>query len=787
MASSFIGVASSNRRYRGLTGCNRGRMRRTGRIHCLMLALAVCVSGCESNPSPPIVGPAGRGEVVSEPVSPVPLVPPPLASTRSRTVQLPLNPTAHQASGPPEIELGTGRFVGAGATQTPPISTVVPSGQDVTLDFVNADVRDVARSVLGDLLKVSYDIDPAAQGTVTLQTGRPIPRSTVLPMLASALQSSGIALVERGGLYHIVPIANAARWTLLGGSSQPGFVTRVVTPQYVAAADIQRVLEPLLPPGSTVRADPERNLLMISGTEQDVADILQDESIFDVDFLRGMSFALLPLRNAQAKDVAGEVTNLLTTSGGGMSGLVKIVPIDRLNAVLVTSMRPNYIDRVRAWVDRLDRGGANTEQQLFVYRVQNGRATDLASVLRRALGIETSSAEAGQGTSAGGSGGVFGPERTPATPFVAASSEASGYGLSQAPRILLGGLSPGQSRPQENSQGPLGAAPGSETATSSNAAQTDIRVTADDTNNALVISATPQEYAQIAAVLQRLDILPLQVLIDATVAEVTLTKQLTFGLQYFINTGNFKAIFAPNVAASTTSSTTTVTTPTNIVSSFPGISFTPGLNAAFTSSQGSSVILQALSQFTNVRVLSSPNLVVLNNQSARLQVGQQVPIATQSAVSVLTPGAPQVNTIEYRDTGVILEITPRVNASGLVLLDMAEEVSQVTPTTSSSLNTPTISQRRVTSSIAIADGQTIGLAGLIQDNRTTTNSGIPVLKNIPLVGWLFGTRSNDVTRDELIVLITPHVIRDRQEGDAITNELREKLPLTIPLVGAKVQ
>jgi general secretion pathway protein D len=314
---------------------------------------------------------------------------------------------------------------------------------------------------------------------------------------------------------------------------------------------------------------------------------------------------------------------------------------------------------------------------------------------------------------------------------------------------------------------------------SGGAATSDIRVTADPTNNAIVVTATAQEYAPIEAALRQLDIAPLQVLIDATVAEVTLSNQLNLGLQYFINSGRFHAIFAPGVQPSATS--TASTAQSDFFPNFPGLGFLPGLNAAY-GTLNSNVVLQALSSLTTIRVLSSPNLLVLNNGTARLQVGDQVPIATQSATSTLTNTAQTVNSISYRDTGVILNVTPRVNASGLVLLDISEEVSQPGVTSTSSLQSPTISQRRVTSSLAVRDGQTIGLAGLITDNRQNGKSGLPWLQELPVIGWLFGIRSDQVKRTELLVLITPHVMRNREEGDSITEELRRKLRMTIPIV-----
>jgi general secretion pathway protein D len=751
---------------------------------------AASLTACDST-APPLAssGTDDRTAVSASPLRPAT----PGGGTSS---PLSLANAARQPSGPPVIEMGTGRFIGPVSDQSQIQPRIAMTGPDVTLDFAGVDVRDVARSVLGGLLHVSYVVDPALQAAVTLQTGQPIPRNRVLPVLADALQASGVALVQRDGVYQLVPIASAAREATLGGGAAAGYVTRAVTPQFVSATDLQHVLEPLLPPGTTAQADPSRNLLIITGTDTTVADILRDVSTFDVDYLRGMSFALLPLKNAQARDVAKEVTTLLGNGRGAIGGLVSISAIDRLNAVLVTAMQPSYLTRVRAWVDRLDRGGTGTDQRLYVYRVQNGRASDLASVLRRALGLESPAATSAGGSAAAGSyASRLGNDLTGGGGGGGFGQSSSGDALGRAPAILLGAL-PGTAAEgaQPAAPGQAGVAPsqGGQPATgpaSANAAGTEgepngIRITADEVNNALVIAATPDEYARIAAALQQLDITPLQVAIDATIAEADLTNELSYGLQYYIQAGNFHALLSNPSTSTTNTTTTTTTTATNSgpLSVFQGFNYIPGLNVAVTSASGSAVILQALSDLTRVQVLSSPNLLVLNNQPARIQVGDQVPVATSSAVSTAAPNAPQVNTIEYRDTGVILSITPRVNASGLVLLDIAEEVSNPTSTTTSTISSPTISQRRVTSSVAVSDGQTIAIGGLIQDSRTKSKNGVPFLQDVPVLGWLFGTHSTDLTRTELIVLITPHVVRNSWDANAITQELQRKLPLTLPVV-----
>jgi general secretion pathway protein D len=588
------------------------------------------------------------------------------------------------------------------------------------------------------------------------------------------LQLSGVALVVRDGLYLAVPVANAARQAPLGGTT--GFVTQVVTPQYVAATDLERVLEPMVPPGTTMKSDPARNLLIVSGAARDVAAVMDNIATFDIDALRGVSFALLPLRNGRAKDIVSEVTNLLAGAGRSMADTVKLMPIDRMNAVLVTALQPAYLQRVRGWVERLDRGDGRADQQLFVYRVQNGRAADIARVLRQALGLTAQSGAGGAAEAATPAGAAPGPVTGLATPTQIDNL------LSKSANAPGGGAPPG--RPGDRNEPLAGVAAAAALPGGSPPPPTpEVRVTPDQTNNALIITGSAQDYAPIEAALQKLDIPPLQVLIEATVAEVSLENDLKFGLQYFFKSGKLTDIFGPNV-----SPIGGAATPATIASTFPGFGFITGANFALT--QGANnFVLQALSTIARTRVLASPNLLVLNNGTARLQVGDQVPITTQSATSTLTNTAQTVNSIDYRDTGVILNVTPRVNASGLVLLDLSEEISSAraaTQNTQSQQTSPTISQRRVTSTIAIADGQTIGLAGLIQENpNTDTTLGLPWLDDIPVVGALFGARSRNFTRTEILVLITPRVIRGRDDGDAVTKELRDKLRLTIPVVARR--
>lgn len=591
---------------------------------------------------------------------------------------------------------------------------------DITLDFANVDVRDVIKAVLGDLLKLNYVVDGKVQGTVTIASSQPLKREAVLPVFERALAMNGLVLLRSGDFYQVVTSADAPRQTgsVTGGLSRPGYGVEIVPLHYIGAAEMRRLLEPIAPPGGILQADPGRNLLVLGGSEQERAAMLDDVALFDVDWLAGMSFAIYPVKSASATQIGKELDHVIGGQNSPIKGLVQLVPLDRLSAVLAISPQPRYLEELQGWVDRLDRPGEGPERRIHVYRVQNGRASDLAGVLTKTLG-----------TGGGGNG-----ERAGIT--------APGAGPLGTIRSREPGAPAGAAEPVETGGAPAEAGA--------------LTITADEVNNSLVVFASTQEYGTIEDALRQLDTVPLQVFLEAAVAEVTLTSDLKYGIQYFFKSGNHTS------ALSTGSSSA-------VAPSYPGFSyaFSPGSNIQ--------IVLSALDSITDVKVVSSPQVLVLNNHTATLQVGDQVPIATEEAVSTLTSNASIVNSIQYHDTGVILKVTPRVNQGGMVMMDVSQEVSDVGATTSSTLNSPTIQQRKLSSTVAVLDGETIALGGLIQEGKTISREGIPILSDIPYLGALFGTSEHQGNRTELLVLITPHVIENAEQAKAVTTELRRKL------------
>jgi general secretion pathway protein D len=616
-----------------------------------------------------------------------------------------------------------------------PANTAGPAGE-FTLNFENVEIKDVVKAVLGDMLQLNYTVGTGVQGTMTLHTAEKLPRASVLPGFEAALRLAGAALIQTPQGYDVVPLQDAARRAGLAVPAQiglaPGFRLELVPLRYVAAAEIQRVLEPVSQPGTIVRVDPARNLIVLAGTEAELANLLDTIAIFDVDTLKAQSFALYPLHFAPAKSVAAELAQLVGSQGPS-AGLVRIVPIDRLNAILVVSPQPAYVDQMKDLVERFDRGGDKAETRLYVYHVQNGNATELAGVLGKVIGQPKS-------TTAAGAAGEPGATGTSDTASAGTGSLAT-PALLQNPPVGAGGST---------------AAPASATTDS----QSGLRITADDANNALLIMATPVQYKLIEGALQQLDTVPLQVLIEASVAQVTLTKQLNYGVQSFFRNGPAQTLIAQNLPGSALGLTA------------------GGLSFAFTRGASTAVILDLLSSITKVRMLSAPSVTVLNNHTASLDVGQQIPIATGSSVSTQSSDAPIVNAIQQQNTGIILKVTPRVNQSGLVQMDLSQEVSMPSPAPSTSgIQSPTIDEQKIETTVAIEDGQTLALAGLISDSRSKSINGIPVLSEIPVVGALFGTTDDSDTRMEILVLVTPHIIRDAESARSVTDELRAKLPL----------
>jgi general secretion pathway protein D len=636
------------------------------------------------------------------------------------------------------------------------------------MNFENTPVATVAKAILGDILALAYTIDPRVQGTVNLSSGRPVPKKDLLYSLESALRAINVALVRDGRGYRLVPAADAVGTGSIDNaqSAEAGYGISVVPLQYVSGQTLTKLLDNFAAKPGMVRAEPSRNLLIIQGNGADRRAAIETALSFDGDWMRGQSVGIYPVSNSTPEPVIAELERIIDSGEGGLAqNVVKLQPIARQNSILVVTRRPEFLDRVSTWIKRLDKsGGAGTGVK--VYRMRFGEARQVAALLNDMFlggsggGLDSSTNQLipGGGLVASSSGTA--PASAPSGASQPATSTAPA-GFNARFADAAGGRSTTGTNARGVSGGALGqAGPGS--------ILQNVRIAADSVNNTLLIYANQEQYRIIERTLQQIDRPQLQVAIDATIAEVTLNDTLTYGVQFFLKSQNVG--LKPD-QGSVVNTLATAGATAAISRVLPGFNFLAGTEA------DPRVIINALHTVTDVKILSTPSLVVIDNQFASLQVGDQIPITTQTAVSTLTTGAPIVNNIDYRNTGVILRVAPRINANGNVLLDIEQEISAVSSTASTGTLTPTVSQRKVKSSIAVANGQTVLLAGLISERKERDGNGIPGLDQLPIIGPAFSTFNNGtLLRTELIIFIRPQIIRNGVDASRVASELRASMP-----------
>jgi general secretion pathway protein D len=642
-------------------------------------------------------------------------------------------PQAEPASGDDnsanaKIYEGSGEFLKARRDQKLKVHS---SAGDITLDFADADVRDVVRSVLGGMLKVPYVIDPQVTGHLTLKTGSPILSDAVVPALETALKTVGAAIVVSDGVYNVVPLSDAQKQSSQISAfskdiSTPGYGIEVVPLRYISATEMQKIIEPLAPPGAILRVDAQRNLVFLAGTEPERASIRDTIALFDVDYLKGMSFALIQPQHVDAGTLATELSKIFDETSSPIAGLVRMIPISRINTLLVVTARPSYLREVNRWVSRLDVVPVTPGRQLHFYKLENARAADIAQTL----------------------GEVFGTSMPTAQGAPAQRQQEAG----SAPQPPSGSA-PTTSSPSQPAVQAFMPPPGSARAPAAANGSADApQIVTDEINNALIIRADAAEYDAIVKIIRQMDVTPDQVMIEVSVVEVTLNDTLQYGVEWYFKSG------------SQTYGQSQTGTPT---ASFPGFGFTynvPNVSAA----------MSALGSLTKINVVSSPKLLTLDNMPATIDVGDQVPVVSQTAVST-SGDSPIVSTVQQLSTGVILSVTPRIGASGVVYLTVAQEVSEAVPTTTGFTQSPTIQQRKLQTTVAIGDGNTVALGGMIRRTDTSGNSGIPYLKDIPGLGALFGSQNDTRERTELLVFLTPRVVRSAPAAAAVTEDLRKAL------------
>ncbi|KOR29158.1 hypothetical protein TI04_09310 [Achromatium sp. WMS2] len=649
---------------------------------------------------------------------------------------------------------GTGVFVNPTPNSNRPnVAQPSTNGSDtINFFFENADIGDVVKSVL-DQLKVNYVLDPAVRGTVTMDNPQPIPRDLALSTLETLLRMNKSTMIQRDGTYYVMPIASAIQGEVtpqLGNSVDPlpqGYSVRIVQLKYIGAAEMSSILKPLAPENSVVRVDTVRNLMILAASGSVLRNLLETIDTFDVNWIKGLSVGLFKIKHSKLETITKQVEGLTTSQENNpLSGMFRIVPIEAANSLLVVTHQPEYLTQIGTWIQRLDQASAsgNAEPTLYVYRVKNGDAASLAQML-------------GQLFSDGKSGAV-----TPAARVAPSLNPTSiGNNRPNTNSSALGGNNNGGMGSSSNMQNNAN----NNQQTVSVHLESGLSIVADTVNNSLLIRATPDQYNEIANALEQLDILPLQVLVEATIIEVTLKGSLRYGLDWFFKASN--GVYANEFAWNGNGSSTGGPTALNRI--------VPGFNWSVIRNAGEvRAVLSALAGNNLVKVLSSPSVMVLDNHTARIQVGQEVPTLTGQTTDTTNINT-TVNSVNYKETGVLLTVTPRVTPGGLVIMEVEQIVSDVTQLTSGNINSPTISKRQINSTVAVKNDQVVILGGLIKDTRENGRSGVPGLSSLPVVGFLFKQTVKSSERTELLVILTPKVLRNDQDLTVVTEEFRTKL------------
>lgn len=615
----------------------------------------------------------------------------------------------------------------------------IPRGTgSYSLNFDDADLGEVAKVILSDILGQNYVLSPKVAGKVTLQTTEALTKDELLPTLEMLLRMNNAALVKDGRIYHIEPSAEALYSSdfSLTDTNRAGYQLKVIPIKNVAAEDIADILKPLVHDKTILHVDSARNILFASGTADEMASIMDMVSTFDVDVLRGRSFGLFPLAHVDPKAIIDELEAVFNTKTGSEGNeFFRFIEIERLNAILAITHQSKYLKDIENWIIRLDRSNAVAGGGVNVYKVQHVDAVELAATLNEiftgAAKKKDKSAKVAPGQNA---------------VEVTNKSKTDKQAADRSPA-------------------------GNKSSTGTNVADigSDVRIIADEINNSLVVVATAQEYESIRRVISQLDVMPLQVLIDATIVDVTLKDNLSYGIQWYLshNNGGQNAINSGGQAG------------VSITSIAAGV-LTGGFGYQFLSNSGDiRAVLNAEATKGNINVISSPSLMVLNNQEASIQVGNEISLRTSQSIP-LTPTTTannnflQTNSLQQRKTGVKLKVKPRVNASGLVIMEIEQSVEDPGPPKTDGSN-PDILTREITSSVAVQNGETIVLGGLIKGNNNDNKTGIPFLHELPLIGPLFGNTSYTKDKTELVVLITPRVVTSRQDAREISDEFKRKL------------
>lgn len=691
------------------------------------------------------------------------------------------DPRQALARGENLIQLGTGQFIdNAAARRAAPGAG--PTGE-VSFNFEGESLHAVVKAILGDFLQQNYVIAPGVQGNVTFSTAKPLRADQALSILEMLLRWNNTTMVWQDGRYTILPVQQALPGNLAPRTgplqNMRGYEVRAVPLQYISASEMDKLLKPYAKPEAVISVDKARNMLVLAGSRAELDNYLRTVAVFDVDWLAGMSVGIFNMKQTDAVKTVAELEKVFGEgSNTPMAGMFRFMPLEGINAILVITPQPAYLSRVQEWLERLDIGGNQAGQRLYVYDVKNVKAIDLATTLSDIFGAPAPSRRPSSGGSVapglesvevrtvGADGSVNLPKSAPQEKSAASATASlragAGAGAGSADAV---GMDAG---PVVDAQGGIALASSDE-----------VRVSAVEESNAILVLATAAQWESIQHVIERLDTIPLQVHIEAKILQVALTDKLKYGVQWFFE----NAIGAPDTGF--TAAHHALAQNRRIWGDIAGALPGNGLGWSFIGPNAAAMI-SALDSVSSVNVLSMPSVVALNNKQASITVGEQIPVSSSFINTGISNNSTQTY-VQFRDTGITLNVTPRVNPGGLVFLEI-DQTDSVPGNRDSAINgNVPVSQRKIKTEVAVQSGQTVLLGGLIKQTEENASSGVPGLHRIPLLGALFGGKTRDKARQELLVMLTPVVIRNGDDASRLTDEYSQQFRALEPLRKTQAQ
>ncbi len=628
-----------------------------------------------------------------------------------------------------------GALAGGGSCLADPAAAGRARAESYTFAFHDADVSQVAAAILGDALGVSYTVDPGVTGKISFRIDQRLTGAQLLEAFEAALETSNITLVRQGDSLVLEPRSKAkgaASLHTLGEGMHGADYEIVAAPlNYAAPSEVAKALQAVTSEDPVIYTDDKTGLLLLGGTGSELQSAVKFIHLLDQSGLQDSKIRFFELQSAVADTLAGDLQHILDAAHVGG---VTVVPLRRLNGLFVFARTPEALDQISGWIMKLDVPSQDKGIALYIYHPKNLSAESLSATLNGVT--ETSDT------------------RQAATDDVRTSAFAAPQGQAGpgAMPLAVSTAKAAESEPRQASP----AASSDRTGSGGDFLSTDgdpVRVTVDKDINTLLISCSASRWVKIRNLLEEIDQAPAQVLIEASIVEVTLSSQLNTGVDWS-RIADHGALSIGDI---------------NNGSSAVGASY-PGLAVTYLT-KNLDADISALATQSTVDVVSAPKIIALDNHTAKLEVGDQVPVVTQSSENTTAAGAPVINSVTYLDTGVILDVTPRISGEDRIYMDVSQEVSSVAQTTTSGIDSPTIQQRRLSTTLTLRDGGVVALGGLISTNHSVGSTGIPFVSDIPVLGNLFKSVQRSSGKTELIVLLTAKILRDDITAERVFADL----------------